>query len=34
MYSNTNVDEWGGAPEDEWAIVPDYRSQYLALWGG
>ena len=33
MYSNTNVDNWGGTPEDEWAIDPDYKSQYLALWG-
>jgi ABC-type sugar transport system substrate-binding protein len=33
MFTADNVKAWGGKPEDEWAIVPDYREQYLALWG-
>ena len=33
MFTSDNVDAWGGKPEDEWPIVPDYREQYLALWG-
>ena len=33
MYSSDNVDNWPGAPEDEWPLVQDYKEQYLALWG-
>ena len=33
MYSSDNVDQWAGAPEDEWPLVQDYKEQYLALWG-